>query len=142
MKFRVPSLSSGDTVRVRYSELLTPDSLNLDVENLRHALSTDTYIASGEDAGSWWSPRFSYHGFRFVEVSGMPRLDTGDIVAEVIYDCLLYTSVPAVRSRGVESERCFTSSVSAGMVTVRASRFDMGSPEVAVSRGSAGEATE
>lgn len=86
VKFRVPSLSSGDTVRVRYSELLTSDSLNLDVENLRHALSTDTYIASGEDAGSWWSPRFSYHGFRFVEVSGMPRLDTGDIVAEVIYD--------------------------------------------------------
>ena len=86
VKFRVPSLASGDTVRVRYAELLTPDSLNLDVENLRHALSTDTYIASGDDAGKWWSPRFSYHGFRHAEVSGVGDLKPDDILAEVISD--------------------------------------------------------
>lgn len=86
VKFRVPTLVQGDTVKIRYAEILTCDSLNLDVENLRHALSTDTYIASGDDAGDWWSPRFSYHGFRYAEVTGISVLNTGDIMAEVIYD--------------------------------------------------------
>lgn len=86
VKFRIPKLNDGDTIKVRYSELLMPDSLALDVENLRHALSTDTYISSSEDAGVWWSPRFSYHGFRYVEVSGIKSLAKEDIVAEIIYD--------------------------------------------------------
>lgn len=86
VKFRVPAIGDGDTVTVRYAELLTPDGNALDVENLRSAQSTDTYISSGKDAGVWWSPRFSYHGFRYAEVRGMPGLSRDDIMAEVIYD--------------------------------------------------------
>lgn len=78
----------GDTVTIRYSERIMPDSLTLDTENLRHAQSTDRYIASGRENGMAWSPRFSYHGFQFVEVTGPETLKPEDIVAEVIYDAL------------------------------------------------------
>jgi len=88
VRLRLPRLAEGDSVTVRYSELLTPDSLSLDVENLRKSRSTDTYISSGHDEGREWSPSFVYHGFRFVEISGLPEIMTDDIVAEFVYDDL------------------------------------------------------
>lgn len=81
-------LAAGDTVTIRYAERLTPDSLALDVENLRHARSTDYYIASGREQGETWAPRFSYHGFQYAEVSGLASLTPDDIAAEVVYDNL------------------------------------------------------
>ncbi len=60
-------LQQGDTLRIRYAEKL--DSIGeLYVENLRHAQSTDYYIANGKENSSW-APRFSYHGGRFAEVT-------------------------------------------------------------------------
>lgn len=60
-------LRQGDTLRIRYAEKL--DSIGeLYVENLRHAQSTDYYIANGKENSSW-APRFSYHGGRFAEVT-------------------------------------------------------------------------
>lgn len=88
VKMRMPRLNAGDTVRIRYSELLTPDFLHLDTENLRKSRSTDTYIADGQDEGRMWRPRFVYHGFRFVEISGVPQLSADDVVAEFVYDDL------------------------------------------------------
>ena len=88
VKIAVSDVTKGDTVTIRYSELVTPDSTRLDVENLRHAQSTDRYIANGTENGRQWSPKFSYHGFRFVEVSGMNNLSSDDIVAEVVFDNL------------------------------------------------------
>jgi hypothetical protein len=41
--------------------------------------ATDTYIAKGSPEGETWSPRFTYHGFQYVEVTGFdqePPLDT------------------------------------------------------------------
>ena len=88
IKIAVSDVTKGDTVTIRYSELVTPDSTRLDVENLRHAQSTDRYIANGTENGRQWSPKFSYHGFRFVEISGMNNLSSDDIVAEVVFDNL------------------------------------------------------
>lgn len=87
-KLKVRGAAAGDTVTIRYAEILTPDGNNLDVENLRHAWSTDRYIASGRENGAEWSPRFSYHGFRFVEVAGLKNLNPSDIKAEFVYDAL------------------------------------------------------
>jgi len=88
IKIAVSDVTKGDTVTIRYSELVTPDSTRLDVENLRNAQSTDRYIANGTENGRQWSPKFSYHGFRFVEISGMNNLSSDDIVAEVVFDNL------------------------------------------------------
>lgn len=87
-RLNINGVNKGDTVTIRYSERLMPDSTAIDVENLRHAQSTDRYIASGKEKGEGWSPKFSYHGFQFVEVDGLKKLGDDDIVAEFVYDAL------------------------------------------------------
>ncbi|WP_300503683.1 family 78 glycoside hydrolase catalytic domain [uncultured Duncaniella sp.] len=88
VKINISDVAKGDTVMIRYSERISADSTQLDVENLRNAQSTDRYIANGTEKGVKWSPKFSYHGFQFVEVSGMKDLKPEDIVAEFVYDAL------------------------------------------------------
>ncbi|HWR99719.1 MAG TPA: glycoside hydrolase family 78 protein [Prolixibacteraceae bacterium] len=69
--------SRGDTITIRYGEMLFPNG-DLMTENLRKARATDTYILKGNPAGESWTPRFTYHGFQYVEVSGFrkePGLD-------------------------------------------------------------------
>jgi alpha-L-rhamnosidase len=60
----------GTTVRLRFAELLYQDG-NLNLENLRGARAEDVYILKGEGE-EVWEPRFTYHGFRYVELSGYP----------------------------------------------------------------------
>ncbi|MDE3167686.1 MAG: family 78 glycoside hydrolase catalytic domain, partial [Acidobacteriota bacterium] len=60
----------GAEVRLRHAETLTPEG-ELYVDNLRSARATDFYTLKG-GATEVWEPRFTYHGFRFVEVTGYP----------------------------------------------------------------------
>ena len=76
--------AAGTQVRLRYGEMLHPDG-RLMTENLRMARATDYYTLRGDAAGETWSPRFTYHGFQYVEVTGLaekPALDaiTGLVV--------------------------------------------------------------
>lgn len=69
---------AGTEIRIRHGEMLHPDG-RLMTENLRRARATDTYILRGDENGETWSPRFTYHGFQYAEVSGLPEkpdLDT------------------------------------------------------------------
>lgn len=63
-------LECGDTVMFRYAETLNPDS-TLFTKNLRSAECTDYYIAGKTPANDWWKPMFVYHGFRYVEITGL-----------------------------------------------------------------------
>lgn len=66
----------GDSVKLRFAETLKPDG-NVYTENLRQAKATDTYILKGEGIEEW-QPSFTYHGYRYVEVtgfSGKPSLE-------------------------------------------------------------------
>ncbi len=68
---------SGTNVRLRFAELLYDNGL-LNTENLRSARAEDHYILKGEGEETW-EPRFTYHGFRYVEVTnfpGTPKLDS------------------------------------------------------------------
>lgn len=68
----------GTRVTLRHSELLYEDG-TLNVENLRKAKATDSYILRGDGGEEVWEPRFTYHGFRYVELTGYPgapRLDS------------------------------------------------------------------
>ena len=58
----------GTEVRLRFGEMLEADG-TLYTANLRSARATDRYICAGggEEA---WEPRFTFHGFRYVEVTG------------------------------------------------------------------------
>ncbi len=86
IKLKIDGTQAGNTVRIRYAERITADSLQLDTENLRSAQSTDTYIANGKEKVRWWSPEFSYHGFQYAEITGLDNLTPDDIVYEVVYD--------------------------------------------------------
>ena len=68
--------AAGTTVRLRHAETLQPDG-SLYRANLRAAQATDSYTAQG--AGSEiYEPRFTYHGFRYVEVTGYPGVPALD----------------------------------------------------------------
>ncbi|WNH11475.1 glycoside hydrolase family 78 protein [Thalassobellus suaedae] len=76
---------SGDKVILKFAESLKEDG-SLYIANLRDAKTTDTYILKG-DGEEIWEPKFVYHGFRFVEVSGLkskPSLD--QFLGKVVYD--------------------------------------------------------
>ena len=68
----------GHRVTLRYGEMLHPDG-RLMTENLRKARATDFYVCKGDEQGEVYTPRFTFHGFQFVELSdfpGEPDLDT------------------------------------------------------------------
>lgn len=61
---------SGLTVKMRYAELLNADG-SVDQTNLRQAEATDVYTLRGDPSGEVYEPRFTYHGFRYVQVEGL-----------------------------------------------------------------------
>jgi alpha-L-rhamnosidase len=61
---------AGAHVTLRFAERLHDDG-TLSTENLRSAQATDHYTLKGDGPESW-EPRFTYHGFRYVEVTGFP----------------------------------------------------------------------
>jgi alpha-L-rhamnosidase len=58
----------GTQVRLRHAETLNPDG-SLYVANLRNAQARDLYTLKGGGV-EVYEPRFTYHGFRYVEVTG------------------------------------------------------------------------
>lgn len=68
----------GQKIKLRYGEMLNDKSGTGDgpegtlyTANLRTARSTDTYILRGDKDGETWSPTFTYHGFRYLEITGI-----------------------------------------------------------------------
>ncbi len=62
--------AAGTQIKMRFAEMLNPDG-SAYTANLRAARATDTYICKG-DGLETWEPRFTFHGFRYVEVTGFP----------------------------------------------------------------------
>lgn len=68
----------GTKVTMRFAERIYPDS-TLDIttnsasQHQLHAEATDTYTLKGIGT-EVWEPRFTYHGFRFVELTGYPGI--------------------------------------------------------------------
>jgi alpha-L-rhamnosidase len=62
----------GAEVRLRYAEVLNPDG-TINTKPNRTAKATDIYILKGEGV-EVYEPRFTYHGFRYVEVTGFPGI--------------------------------------------------------------------
>ena len=60
--------NKGDTITLRFAEVLDKAG-NFYTDNLRNAESTDTYILKG-DANETFEPKFTFHGFRYLQVSG------------------------------------------------------------------------
>jgi alpha-L-rhamnosidase len=81
---------AGDRITLRFGEMLKDDG-TLYTENLRSAKQTDTYILKGGEE-EVYEPVFTFHGFRFVELSGYPGKPGLDVLtAIVIHSDLLRT---------------------------------------------------
>jgi len=73
----------GRTLRLRHAEMLLPDG-SIYTENLRGARAEDSYVCRGDDEETW-EPRFTFHGFRYVEATGLREGDTLEITGVVLY---------------------------------------------------------
>lgn len=74
----------GTTVSLRHSETLKPDG-TLYLDNIRSARVTDKYTLKG-NSQEVYEPRFTYHGFRYVEVTGFPGTPT----AKTLEGCVVH----------------------------------------------------
>jgi len=70
-----PIGNPGDTIRVKYAEKLNADG-TLYLDNFRDAESEDIYVCGQSsnsklsNGKSAWHPIFSYHGFRYAQITG------------------------------------------------------------------------
>ena len=60
---------AGQKITLRFAERLNPDG-TLYTTNLRGARVIDTYYCAGTGIETW-EPRFTFHGFQYVELSGL-----------------------------------------------------------------------
>jgi alpha-L-rhamnosidase len=68
----------GTDVKLRFAEVLNADG-TLYTENLRTARVTDHFILSG-DGVEEFTPQFTFHGFRYAELTGLPTAPAKDAV--------------------------------------------------------------
>jgi alpha-L-rhamnosidase len=79
---------AGTVLQLRFGEILQPDG-SLYVANLRAAKATDTYILKGGGEETF-EPHFTFHGFRYVEVTGYP----GEPSLDTVTGCVLHSDTP------------------------------------------------
>jgi alpha-L-rhamnosidase len=75
----------GTVVTLRFGEALADDG-TVYVENLRTAAARDVFVLAGSEGAETFEPAFTFHGFRYVEVSGLaapPRIE--DLTARVVH---------------------------------------------------------
>jgi alpha-L-rhamnosidase len=77
----------GTKVTLRHAETLRPDG-TLYMNNLRSARATDVYTLKGKGT-EIYEPRFTYHGFRYVEMRGFPgKPGMAALEGRVVHDAL------------------------------------------------------
>lgn len=92
---------AGCRVVIRYAEMLYPDLPEygahegrasqvgrLMVENYRDADSTDVYFCAGKEGGELWRPRFTFHGYRYIEISGVKNPPAPEEVESLQYSSI------------------------------------------------------
>ncbi len=74
---------SGTDVKLRFAEVLNPDG-TMYVANLRTAKATDHFILAGTGMEEY-QPQFTFHGFRYAEISGLPTRPAIDALKAVVF---------------------------------------------------------
>lgn len=73
---------AGHTIAVRHAEMLNFDG-SLYTENLRTALATDRFTLAGAGRETF-EPQFTFHGFRYVEITGYPGTLKANAVRAIV----------------------------------------------------------
>lgn len=80
LRIRAPR---GTRITIRYAEMLQADG-TVYTANLRGARCTDTYICRGSGTETY-EPRFTFHGFRYVELTGLKTKPRPDAVTGLVW---------------------------------------------------------
>lgn len=79
--------SEGTRIEMRHGEMLAADG-TLYTENLRGDFQRDVFVSAGKGKERF-QPSFTYHGFRYVELTGLPELPKPDhLKAHVMHSAL------------------------------------------------------
>lgn len=90
----------GRTITLRHAEVL--QNGRLCTEPLRHAAATDRFTLSGHGSETF-EPRFTTHGFRYVEIENWPgEPGAGDIVAVVLHSDMERTAWLTTSNPGLD----------------------------------------
>ncbi|HXH49920.1 MAG TPA: family 78 glycoside hydrolase catalytic domain, partial [Terriglobia bacterium] len=92
----------GSKVTLRFSELIYPNGM-INRQNIRSAKARDIYILRGSGVEKY-EPRFTYHGFRYVEVTGYPGAPSLDSIRGRVVNSAVKTTGSFVASKQVLNE--------------------------------------
>lgn len=97
---------AGDRIRFHYGEALKEDGNAVDTSYIANFVKTGEfqtdYYTACSDGEKCWEPRFVYHGFRYVQISGLSRAPEPDGVrgvelhSEFAQTGVFHTSDPAL----------------------------------------------
>ena len=88
---------AGTKITLRFAEIVDPNGM-IDPASTgvfaTGVVQTDAYICKGgpDKSGEVWEPRFTYHGFRYVEMTGFP----GEPGLDSLEGIVVYSSVETV----------------------------------------------
>jgi alpha-L-rhamnosidase len=74
---------AGTKVQLRFGEVLQSNG-QLYTDNLRTAEATDIYTLRGQ-GNEVFEPHFTFHGFRYIEITGYPGTPSNDAVEGVVF---------------------------------------------------------
>lgn len=73
---------AGQKITMQFGEMLNDDG-SVYTDNLRSAAATDHYLLKGEGLETW-EPHFTFHGFRYVQMSGLETEAKADMVTGIV----------------------------------------------------------
>ena len=92
LQLRLPDGSAGTEITIRHAEVLEDGELG--TRPLRKAAQTDVVVLDGRGPRTW-EPRFTFHGFRYAEITGWP----GELTIDDLQAVVLHTDMrPRARS--------------------------------------------
>ena len=72
----------GQTIYLRFAEDLNPDG-TIYTDNLRSVNLANRYICRGGKVETW-EPRFTYHGFRYIQITGLSAPPTPETLTGIV----------------------------------------------------------
>jgi alpha-L-rhamnosidase len=75
--------AAGDQVEIQHGEMLNPDG-SLYNENLRQAIALDEFTFAGTGQIETFEPHFTFHGFRYAQITGYPGELTADNIRGIV----------------------------------------------------------
>jgi alpha-L-rhamnosidase len=96
-KIFIPNGKAGQVITLRYAEMLYPDLAEyasqkgmIMLENIRAALAQDIYVLKGGD--EYIQPRFTFHGYRYLEITGVDQAPALPQVAGIVLSSIIEIS--------------------------------------------------